>query len=110
MNIFVANCTLNLLLAWPHLRVVCICVEHDDAICQHVSHVSTLEGACVALDVALRKLLHEPINLLSLAGQPAWTGQRAHEQLKDEGTRTMTMRLSSTGTSWFWQAEQHTGL
>jgi hypothetical protein len=52
-----------------HLGVVCIRVEHDDGVGQHVRHVSALEGLWVAAHKALGKLLHEAIDLLGLARQ-----------------------------------------
>ena len=52
------------------LGVVRIGVQHDDRIGQHIRNICTLEGIWVAADVSLRKLLHEPINLLCFPRQP----------------------------------------
>lgn len=51
-------------------RVVRISVEHDDAVRQHVRHISRFEFVRVAVHKALRELLHEAVDLLCLAWQP----------------------------------------
>lgn len=52
-----------------HLCIVCVCVEHDDGVGQHVGDVGRLEGVWVAAHVALCKLLHQPVDLLGLTRQ-----------------------------------------
>ena len=52
------------------LRVVGIGVEQDDGVCQHIRHISALEGVRIAADVAFCKLLHESVDLLRLSWEP----------------------------------------
>ena len=45
-------------------------VEHDDGEAEDVARVALLEQPRVLLAVPLRERLHDPVDLLSLAGQP----------------------------------------
>lgn len=50
-----------------HLRVVQVCVEHDDGVREDVGRVGVGEGASLLLEVVLREVLHDARNLLRLA-------------------------------------------
>jgi hypothetical protein len=49
------------------LTVVCVGVENDDGVGQHVRGVNGPELAAVVFAVALRELLHQAVDLLRLA-------------------------------------------
>ena len=62
------------------MRIVCIRIEHDDGKSKQVSRISGLEGARVVAAIALSKLLHNPINLLSF---PWWCEMGVHNVYLD---------------------------
>lgn len=62
------------------LWVVRIGVQHDDRVRQDISDICTLEGIWVATDESLRKLLHEPVNLLCLPRQSEAIQKRPEHQ------------------------------
>ena len=55
------------------MRIVGIRIEHDDGKSKQVRRISGPEGARVVAAIALSKLLHNPINLLSF---PWWCRDR----------------------------------
>ena len=55
----------------PDVGVVEHGVEHDDGEAEDVAGVALLEEPRVLLAVALRERLHDPVDLLRLARQPA---------------------------------------
>lgn len=62
------------------LWVVRISVQHDDRVRQDVRNICTLEGIRVAANESLRKLLHEPVNLLCLPRQSEAIQERPDHQ------------------------------
>ena len=54
-----------------HMRIVRVAVQHDRRVCQHINAVLVAEHVGVVLVVALRERLHQPVDLLRLARQPA---------------------------------------